>query len=169
MSATSIDVSPELRQSAKRAGYVIAIVVNLVMLFVVQNILEWGWLPFLTEEFAEVVPWISFSLIVSIAANLVYQMDDQSDCQVLGADRGQSDQHPGDLCHAHGLSLRFLRLPVRLGARGEIGPHPGHRRSRCRRPRRGGQTSVAAERQFPDRPAIGSRHQGLHDGASARA
>ena len=62
----------------------IAIVVNLVMLFVVQNILEWGWLPFLTEEFAEVVPWISFSLIVSIAANLVYQMDDSPTVKSLG-------------------------------------------------------------------------------------
>ena len=84
MPATSIDVSPELKQSAKRFGYVVAIVINLVMLFVVQNILEWGWLPFLTEEFAEVVPWISFSLIVSIAANLVYQMDDSPTVKSLG-------------------------------------------------------------------------------------
>ena len=47
---TFIDVSPELKQSAKRFGYVVAIGVNLVMLFVVQNILEWGWLPFLTRS-----------------------------------------------------------------------------------------------------------------------
>ena len=84
MPTTSIDVSPELKQSAKRFGYVIAIGINLVMFFVVQNILEWGWLPFLTEEFAEVVPWISFSLIVSIAANLVYQVDDSPTVKSLG-------------------------------------------------------------------------------------
>ena len=84
MPNTAIDVSPELKQSAKRFGYVIAIGINLVMFFVVQNILEWGWLPFLTEEFAEVVPWISFSLIVSIAANLVYQVDDSPTVKSLG-------------------------------------------------------------------------------------
>jgi hypothetical protein len=46
------------------------------MLVVIQNILEWGWLPFLTEEFAQVVPWISMSLVVSIVANLVYEFND---------------------------------------------------------------------------------------------
>ena len=46
MPTTSIDVSPELRSSLQNASDMSSrIVVNLVMLFVVQNILEWGWLP----------------------------------------------------------------------------------------------------------------------------
>jgi hypothetical protein len=76
MSVTHIDVSPELKRTGKRLGYGIAVIINLAMLVVVQNILDWGWLPFLTEEFAEVVPWISLSLVVSIVANLIYQFND---------------------------------------------------------------------------------------------
>lgn len=77
MSTTHIDIPLELNRSARRFGYSVAVVINLIMLVVVQNILEWGWLPFLAEEFAEVVPWISMSLIVSIVANLVFLFDDQ--------------------------------------------------------------------------------------------
>lgn len=76
MSTTQIDISPELKRVGRRFGYGVAVVINLVMLVVVQNILEWGWAPFLTDEFAQVVPWISLSLVVSILANLVYQFDD---------------------------------------------------------------------------------------------
>lgn len=76
MSTMPIDVSPELRRSGKRFGYGVAVVVNVVMLVIVQNILEWGWAPFLTDEFAQVVPWISLSLVVSIVANLIYQFND---------------------------------------------------------------------------------------------
>jgi hypothetical protein len=76
MSTVQIDVSPELRRVGRRFGYGVAVVINLVMLIVVQNILAWGWVPFLTDEFAQVVPWISLSLVVSIVANLVYQFDD---------------------------------------------------------------------------------------------
>jgi len=68
--------SPEIAQSARRVGYVISIAINLAMLVVVQNILIWGWLPFLTAEFADVVPWISLSLLASIVVNIVYQLDD---------------------------------------------------------------------------------------------
>lgn len=76
MSTTQFDIPIELNRSARKFGYGVAVVVNLLMLVVVQNILEWGWLPFLTEEFAAVVPWISMSLVVSIVANLVYEFND---------------------------------------------------------------------------------------------
>jgi hypothetical protein len=62
----------------------VAVAINLAMLIVVQNLLEWGWLPFLTDEFAEVVPWISMSLILSIVANLVYQFDDSPQVKSTG-------------------------------------------------------------------------------------
>lgn len=76
MSTMQIDVPPGLRRAGTRFGYAIAVVINLAMLIVVQNILDWGWLPFLTDEFADVVPWISFSLVVAIVLNLVYQFND---------------------------------------------------------------------------------------------
>ena len=76
MSTTHIEVSPDTRQLGRRIGYAIAVVANLVMLVIAQNILDWGWLPFLTEDFAQVVPWISLGLIATIVANLVYQFND---------------------------------------------------------------------------------------------
>src|SRR5699024_8496910 len=76
MSTRTTDRSPEIAQSARRVGYVISIAINVAMLIIVQNLLGWGWLPFLTADFAEVVPWISLSLIASIVVNVVYQLDD---------------------------------------------------------------------------------------------
>jgi uncharacterized membrane protein SirB2 len=76
MTSTHIVIAPELKETGRRFGYGIAVVINLVMLVVVQNVVEWGWPPFLTQEFADVVPWISASLLVSIAANLIYQFND---------------------------------------------------------------------------------------------
>lgn len=76
MSTMQIDVPPELKRAGIRFGYAIAVVLNVAMLIVVQNVLDWGWLPFLTEDFADVIPWISLSLVVSIVVNLVYQLTD---------------------------------------------------------------------------------------------
>ena len=76
MSTAQLEFSPEVRRTGRRFGYTIAIAVNVVMIFVVNNILEWGWLPFLTEDFASVVPWINFSLFASILANVIYLFDD---------------------------------------------------------------------------------------------
>ena len=74
--ATQIDLSPRATHTPSRIGYTLTIVIDIVMLIVVQSILTWGWLPFLTTEFAEVVPWISLSLVVTILVNVVYLFDD---------------------------------------------------------------------------------------------
>jgi uncharacterized membrane protein SirB2 len=84
MSSTHIVIAPELKETGRRFGYAIAVVINLVLLVVVQNVVEWGWPPFLTEEFADVVPWISASLLVSIAANLIYQFNDSPSVKSTG-------------------------------------------------------------------------------------
>ncbi|HEX6301318.1 MAG TPA: hypothetical protein VF148_12695 [Acidimicrobiia bacterium] len=76
MSATGIHVSPDLRRAGRRFGYGVAIAINVAMLIVVQYILDWGRLAFLTDEFADVVPWISLGLVATIVANLVYQFND---------------------------------------------------------------------------------------------
>lgn len=76
MSTTQIDIYPELKRAGRHLGYGIAVVVNFVMLVAVQNILDWGWLPFLTDEFVNVIPWVGLSLVASIVANLIYLFND---------------------------------------------------------------------------------------------
>lgn len=84
MTLTQTEIPVQLRRFEKRVGYGVALVINLVLLLVVQNIFDWGWLPFLTEEFATVVPWISFSLFVSAAANLIYVFSDRYPIKSVG-------------------------------------------------------------------------------------
>jgi hypothetical protein len=84
MTALHIEMSPDTKKAARRFGYVLSIAINVAMLFIVQNLLEWGWPAFLTDEFAEVVPWISFSLIASIIANIIYQIDDSQNVKSVG-------------------------------------------------------------------------------------
>jgi uncharacterized membrane protein YfcA len=56
----------------RRVGYVVAIVVNAALVFVVHHLLGWGWPRFLTPRFDEVVPIITLSLVASIIANAVF-------------------------------------------------------------------------------------------------
>ena len=78
MTVSHVEVSPQVKEAGRRFGYGVAVIVNLVMLVAVQFILDWGWLPFLTDEFRGLIPWISLSLLVSIVANLVYQFNDST-------------------------------------------------------------------------------------------
>lgn len=52
-----------------RVGYVIAIVINGALLYVVRHLVEWDTFPFLTDDFEQVVPIISLSLIASMIVN----------------------------------------------------------------------------------------------------
>ena len=56
----------------RRPGYVIAIVVNAVLLWVANNLLAWEWPKFLTDDFAQVLPYINLSLAATMAANLIW-------------------------------------------------------------------------------------------------
>ena len=72
MTTTSSEVKTPGAVGARRFGFVVAIAVNVVMLVIVNNIVEWGWIPFLTDDFAEVVWLINLSLTASILANTAY-------------------------------------------------------------------------------------------------
>jgi hypothetical protein len=50
-------------RASRRVGYVVAAAVNAVVLYVVVNLLPWRWLPFLTDEFARVLPLLRLSLL----------------------------------------------------------------------------------------------------------
>ena len=56
----------------RRFGYLVAVLVNVAMLIVVNNLLAWDILPFLTSGFDRVVPIINVSLGASILVNLIY-------------------------------------------------------------------------------------------------
>lgn len=84
MSTTQIGMPPEVRRVGRQAGYGIAIAINVAALIVVLNILDWGWFSFLTDDFADVVPWIIVSLVASIAANLVYEFNDAPAVRSVG-------------------------------------------------------------------------------------
>ncbi|MGH1565754.1 hypothetical protein [Mumia sp. DW29H23] len=58
--------------ASRRAGYVVAVVVNAVILVAVNGWPGWEVVPFLTAETAEVIGWINASLVGGVVANSVY-------------------------------------------------------------------------------------------------
>lgn len=60
----------------RRFGYVLTIVINVVVLYVANNVVAWGWFPWLTADFDEVVPYISVAILSSIVVNAMYILYD---------------------------------------------------------------------------------------------
>jgi hypothetical protein len=56
----------------RRLGYVVTIIVNVVVLYIASNIVAWGWFPWLTADFDDVVPYISVAILASIVVNALY-------------------------------------------------------------------------------------------------
>lgn len=64
-----LDLDPT---ASNRAGYAFAMVVNGGLLYVVHHLLGWGWPDFLTEDFEQLLPLLTFSFIASIVVNAVF-------------------------------------------------------------------------------------------------
>lgn len=62
--------------ATRRLGYGITMLVNAAMILVVNNILEWGWFSWLTNDFELLIPIINLSLMASILVNLAYMVYD---------------------------------------------------------------------------------------------
>jgi len=60
------------KRVGQRIGYAVAIACNVALLVIVNNILDWGWLPWLTADFRDVLPVLNVSFGASIAVNAVY-------------------------------------------------------------------------------------------------
>jgi hypothetical protein len=58
--------------TTRKTGYGAAVVVNLIILYVINNLLEWDWFRFLTDEFGPMLWLINISLAATILANLVW-------------------------------------------------------------------------------------------------
>jgi len=65
-------MAQQASSATRRFGYGVAIVANIVMLVIVNNILEWGWLPWLTDDWSDLAPLASFSIIATIIVNAAY-------------------------------------------------------------------------------------------------
>ena len=65
-----------LKRLGTQIGYGFAIGLSLVLVYVVENLERWDLLPFLTSRFGEVVPLITFSLLVGVLAYLAYILYD---------------------------------------------------------------------------------------------
>jgi hypothetical protein len=89
--SANLQATPELpdtrrRPSAavRRAGYVIAILVNAVLLYIINVQPSWHAVPFLTSATVEVLPWINGSIIVGMVANVVYLFADERWMRAIG-------------------------------------------------------------------------------------
>lgn len=64
-------------RTGRRFGYAIAIAVNALLLFVVNNVASWDVASFLTDDFSRVVPFVNVALATAMAANALYLFDDR--------------------------------------------------------------------------------------------
>lgn len=60
----------------RRVGYGIAVAVNLGLLVLVNNLLLWNLVPWLTDDFERLLPLLNVSITASVVANLIYMAYD---------------------------------------------------------------------------------------------
>ena len=72
-----LDTPHQVRRVARVFGYGVAVAVNILLLVIVRNVVEWGWFGFLTDDFADVEALIAFALVATILVNLLYIIDDR--------------------------------------------------------------------------------------------
>lgn len=68
----------------RRFGYTITIVVNGVVLYVANNIVAWGWFPWLSDDFDQVLPYIDLAILASVIVNVVYVLYDETWFRAIG-------------------------------------------------------------------------------------
>jgi len=72
------------RPAGRRAGYLVVVVVNAALLFVLNGQPGWQALPFLTSATSQVLGLVNLSLAVGLAVNLVYLAHDPPWLKSLG-------------------------------------------------------------------------------------
>lgn len=70
--------------TGRRAGYAVLIILNGVFLFVANNLLAWGWPPWLTDDFTSVLPVLNLSIVITMVVNVVYLAYDPPVAKALG-------------------------------------------------------------------------------------
>ena len=72
------------RRNGRRAGYVVAIIINLLVLGFINTWPGWDSFDFVTADAADVVPLVNLSIGVSILANIVYLVVDAPRVKAIG-------------------------------------------------------------------------------------
>lgn len=65
-------------KASDRSSYIAAIIVNAALIYLLNHLLEWNLLPFLTNDFVSVRGLIRLSLFVAIVINVVFLAFDPS-------------------------------------------------------------------------------------------
>jgi hypothetical protein len=60
----------------RRVGYIIAALINVIGLWIIHHLLRWGWPPFLTDSFEDLLPYITASFAATIVINLLWAVRD---------------------------------------------------------------------------------------------
>ena len=71
-------------QLSRRVGYTLAIVLNVVLLVLVNDVPGWQALPFLTDDFAAVLWLVNATIVSGVLANAVYVVHDPPWVRALG-------------------------------------------------------------------------------------
>lgn len=69
---------------ARRFGYAVAIVVNVLLIFAINEWPGWEQVTFLTDETTQVIPLVNAALVISIVANAIYLIADPRWLRALG-------------------------------------------------------------------------------------
>jgi hypothetical protein len=72
---TAVDTRPVHRRPSRASrgvGYAVAVAVNLLMLYLINIWPGWHAVPFLTDDFVQVLYLVNLSLVVSAAVNVLY-------------------------------------------------------------------------------------------------
>lgn len=77
-------VEERVTGGAKRFGYLLAAALNGVFLWIVHQLLDWGWPGFLTPEFDDVLPIVTVSFVAGVVANLAYAWNDRWPVKPVG-------------------------------------------------------------------------------------
>ena len=82
MTLTAVSKRPVT--AARRAGYVVAVLVNAAILYSVNLWPGWQALPFLTDDVSLVLGVVNASILVNVVANMVYVAADPRWLKALG-------------------------------------------------------------------------------------
>ena len=74
VSSPPSDATP--RRAGRAAGHLVAAGVDLVLLWITHQLLDWGWPRFLTDAFEDLLPIITVSLVASAVAELIFVIHD---------------------------------------------------------------------------------------------
>jgi hypothetical protein len=83
-STATVKTTKRPSAAARRTGYVFAVLVNAALLLGINVWPEWDVLPFLSNDFSQVLVLVNVTLVVSVVANVVYLFKDTTRVKSLG-------------------------------------------------------------------------------------